>query len=262
MMPLAHRIRMISPQTTPPALVTVPARARLRLRLFAFPHAGSGAFPYRPFSAALPSWVELNIAQLPGRETLFSAEPYRDLRVLVAALEGVMAPRLDVPFAFLGHSFGAHLALELARGLRRRGAASPVGLIASGSRAPQMPLRRAPLHDLPTPQLISALRKYGGTPEALLNSPEMMDIFLPILRADLTAFERNVYVHEEPLTIPITALGGRSDHTVAVEEIEGWREQTTGPFSSRIFEGGHFYLFETARPLFEQAVSEALIALV
>jgi medium-chain acyl-[acyl-carrier-protein] hydrolase len=253
---------MSSPQSTLPALVTVPARGALRLRLFVFPHAGSGAFPYRAFSEGLPPWVELAIVQLPGRESLFLATPYRAMGPLVEALETVLAPRFDAPFAFLGHSFGAQIAFQLTRALRRKGGPMPRGLIASGSRAPQLPMRRAPMHSMSTPQIIEELRRYGGTPKAVLDNPEMMELFLPPLRADLTALETNRYTPEEPLSLPITALGGRSDHTVTTDELEGWREMTRGPFEAQFFGGGHFYLFESSRPLFEEAVTNAVSALV
>lgn len=253
---------MSSTQSTLPALVTVPARGALRLRLFVFPHAGSGAFPYRTFAAALPPWIELAIAQLPGRESLFLATPYHAMGSLVEALATVVAPHTDAPFAFLGHSLGAHVAFQLSRALRRQGAPMPRGLIVSGSRAPHLPLRRAPLHALPNARLIEELRRYGGTPQVVLDSPEMMDLFLPPLRADLSVLETNQYTPEEPLSCPITALGGREDHTLTPEELEGWRETTRGPFEAHFFPGGHFYLFEASRPLFEEAVTDAASALV
>jgi medium-chain acyl-[acyl-carrier-protein] hydrolase len=253
---------MPPPQSPLPALVTVPARGEQRLRLFVFPHAGSGAFPYRSFAAGLPPWIELAIVQLPGRESLFLATPYRAMGPLVEALETVVAPHMDAPFALLGHSFGAHVAFALTRALRRKGAPSPRGLIVSGSRAPHMPMRRAPMHSMSTPELVEQLRRYGGTPQAVLDNAEMMDLFLPPLRADLSVMETNQFTPEEPLSMPITAIGGRSDHTVTHEELEGWRELTRGPFEARFFAGGHFYLFESSRPLFEGAVTDAASALV
>ncbi|UQA61132.1 thioesterase II family protein [Polyangium aurulentum] len=253
---------MSSRQSTLPALVTVPAQAGVRLRLFVFPHAGGGAFPYRFLGASLPPWIELAIVQLPGRETLFLDPPFRAMGPLLEALETVLGPHLDAPFAFLGHSFGSHVAFQLACTLRRKGAPTPRGLIVSGSRAPQIPRWRPQLHAMSNEQLIDELRRYGGTPQAVLESREMMDLFLPPLRADLSIFETYEYTPEEPLSVPITALGGRSDHTVKPDEIEAWGELTRGPFEALFFGGGHFYLFESSRPLFEAAVADAASALV
>jgi medium-chain acyl-[acyl-carrier-protein] hydrolase len=125
-----------------------------------------------------------------------------------------------------------------------------------------MPMRRAPMHAMSTPEIIEQLRRYGGTPQAVLDNPEMMDLFLPPLRADLSVMETNQYTPDEPLSLPITAIGGSSDPTMTHEELEGWRELTRGPFEARYFAGGHFYLFESSRPLFEGAVADAASALV
>ncbi|MDI1431693.1 thioesterase II family protein [Polyangium sorediatum] len=242
----------------PPALVTVPAREAPALRLFVFPHAGSGAFPYRALAAGLPPWVELHAVQLPGREAMFTATPYRSMLPLTSALVSVLAPKLDLPFVFLGHSFGGHVAFAVARALRARGSAEPRALVVSGSRAPHLPLGRNPLHDLPRPRLIDELRRYGGTPEAVLSNDELMDLFLPPLRADLTIYETNTFGPEAPLALPIVALGGNRDHSTRTEQIEPWREHTSAAFTSRFFEGGHFYLFEQSKAAFTEALRGVL----
>ena len=43
--------------------------AKPRLRLFCFPHAGSGAAQFRPWADLMPPDVELCAVRLPGRET-------------------------------------------------------------------------------------------------------------------------------------------------------------------------------------------------
>ncbi|MDI1476992.1 alpha/beta fold hydrolase [Polyangium sp. y55x31] len=242
----------------PPVLVTVPAKEATELRLFVFPHAGSGAFPYRALAANLPPWVELHALQLPGRESLFSATPYRSMPPLTEALVPVLAPKLDRPFVFFGHSFGGHVAFAMARALRARGAAAPRALVVSSSRAPHLPLGRIPLHDLPRPHLIDELRRYGGTPEAVLTNDELMDLFLPPLRADLRIYETNAFAPEAPLALPITAFGARQDLSTRPEQIEAWSEHTSAAFTSRIFEGGHFYLYEQSKAAFAEALRKVL----
>jgi medium-chain acyl-[acyl-carrier-protein] hydrolase len=242
----------------PPQFVRVPSSAACRLRLFVFPHSGGGAYPFRTLSTALPSWVELSILQLPGREALFGAPMYQAMTPLVEAIVPLVVPQTDVPYAFFGHSLGSHVAFELARGLRARNAPSPRGFIVSATRAPHLRSRRLPLHDLPTPRLIDEIRRYGGTPEAVLQNQELMDIFLPPLRADLTVFETYSHVPGAPFEFPLTAFGGRTDHRTDLDELEAWREHTTGSFSVKVFEGGHFYLLEQSRAAFLTSLRETV----
>lgn len=229
-----------------------------RLRLFIFPHSGSGAYPFRTMSASLPPWVELSILQLPGREALFGAPMYQSMKPLVEAIVPVIKPQLDVSFAFFGHSLGAHVAFEVARALRKQNISLPRGFVASGTRAPHLPSRRIPLHNLTTPRLIDELRRYGGTPEAVLQNQELMDIFLPPLRADLAIFETYSSMSDMPFEFPVTAFGGKTDHRTDPDELEAWKEHTTGGFSAQFFEGGHFYLLEQARNAFLAALRQTV----
>jgi len=209
-------------------------------------------------SSSLPPWVELSILQLPGRETLFNAPMYDTMKPLVDATLPIIGPLLEVPYLFFGHSLGAHVAFELSRELRRENAPLPHALIVSGTRAPHLPLRRVPLFDLPTPKLIDELRRYGGTPEAVLQNRELMDIFLPPLRADLTIFETYVHTPDAPFDFMIAAFGGRNDHRLDPGDLDAWQKHTTGRFSVSIFDGGHFYLLEQSRAAFSRVFRETL----
>jgi len=251
----------MSPQT-PPQFIRVPASTSCRLRLFVFPHSGSVAYPFRSLSNSLPPWVELSILQLPGREALFGAPMYQSMKPLVDALMPIITPQTDMPYAFFGHSLGAHVAFELARALRNRNASSPRGFLVSATRAPHLASRRIQLHNLPTPRLIDELRRYGGTPEAVLQNQELMDIFLPPLRADLTIFETYSFTPDVPFDFPIEAFGGRTDHRTDPDELEAWREHTTGRFSVKIFDGGHFYLLEQSRNAFLTSLRQTVESFV
>ncbi|MCB2263327.1 MAG: hypothetical protein LGR52_10405 [Candidatus Thiosymbion ectosymbiont of Robbea hypermnestra] len=165
---------------------------------------------------------------------------------------------MDLPFAFFGHSMGALLAFELARELRRQGKREPFCLMVSGYRAPQLPLSNAPLHKLSEPALIDALRHYGGTPEVVLAHEELMEIFIPVIRADFAIDETYVHVPEPPLGCPIHVFGGEADHMVAKDELDAWRQQTSGAFVLHRFPRGHFYLNEFQGTLLVRIVDTEL----
>jgi surfactin synthase thioesterase subunit len=63
-----------------------------------------------------------------------------------------------------------------------------------------------------------------------------------VLRADTRLYRRYVYSEEAPLDCAICAYGGTADANIGEAHLAAWREQTTGPFRLRRFEGGHFYL--------------------
>jgi medium-chain acyl-[acyl-carrier-protein] hydrolase len=219
-----------------------------RLRLFCFPYAGTGASIFRTWSDGLPADVEVCPVQFPGRGTRLLETPFTQLLPLIEALAQALVPLMDKPFAFFGHSLGALVGFELARQLRRQSGVQPVRLFISADLAPQIPHRDRPLHALPEGELLAELRRLNGIPGKVLEEAELMQMILPILRADFAVYETYVYSAEPPLNCPISTFGGLQDQRVSRGDLEAWRDQTNGSFSVRMFPGDHFFL-NTTQPL-------------
>lgn len=211
------------------------------LRLFCFPYAGGSARIFRSWNQHLPKCVEVCPVQLPGRDRRIAEPPFSNVELLVQATAEGLRPFFDKPFAFFGHSMGALLSFELAHYLPAKFGVSPKHIFASGRRAPQVTKERS-IYDLPKEQLIQELHELKGTPPDVLEHPDLMELMLPLLRADFALGDTYVFPERPLLSIPITALGGLRDSTVTRAHLQPWRELTTGPFSLRMFPGDHFFL--------------------
>src|SRR5262245_12023957 len=162
-------------------------RPHARLRLFCIPYAGAGVVAYHSWPNYVPPDVEVCAIQLPGRDGRLREKPFVDLLALVDVLAKGLSPWLATPYALFGHSMGALIAYGLVRHLRQQSATPPVRLFVSGRRAPHVPSRQSPCHQLPDQEFIETLvQRYNGIPKAVLSEPELMSLFLPILRADFT----------------------------------------------------------------------------
>ena len=201
--------------------------------------------------------MEICSVQLPGRENRLREKPFTRLTSLVETLAGVLKPYIKIPFAFFGHSVGALISFELAREIRRQNCFGPIHLFVSGRRAPQLPDPDPPIHRLPEAAFVDELKRLNGTPDAVLQNSELMELFLPVLRADFAILETYDYVPEVPLNCSITAFGGFHDFKANAKELAAWRDQTSGNFTLEMFPGGHFF-FQKSKSLFLEKMSQDL----
>lgn len=220
-----------------------------RIRLFCFPYAGANSSIFREWINLLPSTVEVIGVELPGHGSRFNEPITSDLSLIINALKANFSFLNQKPFVFFGHSLGTKIAYELCRAFSVDNTPLPKHLIVSGGRAPHLSWRKKMIHTLPDAQLIEELKTYNGIPNDVFECPEIIELFLPILRADFTISETYKYIPGPPLHIPITALGGNNDPKVSFEEILGWKMHTSKTFNHQILPGNHFFIKESQKQL-------------
>ncbi len=230
------------------------------MRLFTLPFAGGGASAYRLWPAGLPSWVEVCPLQLPGREDRYGEPAFTSVTGLSRALARELTPYLDKPFAIFGHSMGALLGFEITRALRRAEAAAPLALFLAAYPPPHVSLARAAIHHLPDAEFIEEMRRMQGTPEAVLQSADLMAFMLPILRADFQACDTYTLAPEPPLDCPLFMYGGVDDREVDQPALTEWRRHTSGAFTLQMLPGTHFFV-QSHRDLLLQDIAGHLEAL-
>jgi len=224
---------------------TPPRSNHQKASLFCFPYAGGGIVAYHAWKNILHPDIALLRMQLPGRETRLREKPFTSFFPLIEELVSAIAPWLDSPFVFYGHSLGALIAFEVARMLRDRGKPLPLHLFISSFRAPHLPDPDQMISKLPENQFIERLKQYDGIAPAIVANSELMGIYLPILKADFSILSSYHYTQKAPLPCPITAFAGLSDPKISAEEIAEWQDHTTGGYNSHFFPGGHFFINES-----------------
>lgn len=234
--------------TESPYFLKFSAELNTSVKMFFFHYAGGSASIYRNWVKDLPSSAEVIGIQLPGREGRFREAPYKEISLILGDLLAAMESLTDSkPYIFFGHSLGGLIAYELARELNNN-KTLPQHLVISGCQAPHLPLRRKKIHHLPDRDLLSELALYRGIPEAIINNRELMSTFIPVIRADFTISENYSYKTKKLLSCPITLLNGLEDPYIFLEDIQGWKQHTSGEFNQYLFQGDHFFIFKDAYP--------------
>jgi medium-chain acyl-[acyl-carrier-protein] hydrolase len=231
-------------------------RSAPKLRMFCFPYAGGSASAYHMWPDDLPASVDLCAIQLPGRESRIAETPQRTIAAVMPAIAVALRPLLDIPAIFFGHSMGGLLAFELAREFRRSGYPEPACLLISGRQAPQLPNREPPIHEMPTPDFLRAIRKLEGIPAEVFEDEQLLELVLPTLRADFALIESYVYEPGTPLNMPISVFYGRDDIAVFRTDAAAWQEQTTSRFTLHDLPGGHFFFRTAHRQLLSEITTD------
>jgi surfactin synthase thioesterase subunit len=214
------------------------------LRLFLFPHAGSGASIYKQWPGLLPPDVAHQTVQLPGRQERRQERTFVEMAPLVEALQEAIEVELDDrPYAFFGHCMGAQLAYRLAIELERSGAPGPVLIGASGWAPEGFKTPTLEQARMPEDQLLGFIRQLGSVPTELVENPDAMSVIIPAMRADLevVASYRDDGL---PVRCPVVTYSGRSDPLSTPGCMPSWSDRTPRYLGNSEFVGDHFYINE------------------
>lgn len=219
---------------------------RGRAVLFVFHHAGGAASFFHGWREH-PLLADLDVCpvELPGRGRRFAEPASRTVGELLAGLVPALCGAVPAgrPVLLFGHSLGALVAFEAGLALQARGL-PPTGLIASARRAPQLPTPAPWRHAMADEMLIGELRRLGGTRDEVLESEELLELFLPAIRADFALTETYALRAGSRIGCPVLALRGEGDLEVSAADVDAWQEVCGSRFARADLPGDHFYLSE------------------
>ena len=209
------------------------------------PAAGGSSSAFQTWRALAPAaqLPSLTLVTYPGRDRLRHRPPAQSIEALADTLADTLGGlNQRMPLVMAGHSMGAQVAFETCA--RLRGSAhAPQSLVISGCHAPHKRGRRQ-LRTLNDSAFIEQLADIGGCSAALLKAPELMALFMPLLRADFHATEtyhRELPTPDAKLHLPTLLLCGRQDREATPEDVAAWQTWLPLADTPAVLEGDHFY---------------------
>lgn len=217
------------------------------IKLFCFPYAGGSSMifnKWKPYLNAFPD-IELIPVELAGRGTRMEEPLYSELQEAVEDLYQVVISKInDSQYAFFGHSLGGLLVYELAQKIRQLNMPQPVHLFFSGRCAPDIK-RNKKYHLMDNDEFKLKVFKLGGTPSEFFDHPQLMELFLPVLRNDFRIAETDLSEQKlNPFDCDISVFLGRQDYEISPQVANRWKMHTKGTCVLHYFDGGHFFLHE------------------
>ncbi len=207
--------------------------------LVCFPFAGGAASAYNNWVKRLSDLIDVCAIQLPGREDRIMEKPYRNMEMLVCDITEELK-KLNKRLVLFGHSMGGKIAYEVAKKLEDEGCGAEL-LIVSGSRVPNVP-EPNPVYQLSDEAFLDAIKRFNGMPKEITENRDIMNFFLPMLRADFELDEKYYSPGVTILNCPIIALGGKEDSEANEKDISRWGDFTREKFAYKVFDGGHFFI--------------------
>ena len=222
--------------------LTPQARPNAKMRIICFPYAGGNASTFSHWASQLPDDIELVAAQYPGRTSRIFEPMHNKMDDLVADLITAIPKYLDKPYILFGHSLGSRVAFELMYQINMLSMPKPKHFIASGSRGPQYLSSNGSIYHLKDEEFINESRGLNGTPQAVLDNKELMDLFLPMLKADFEIADKYCYNKNETFNCPISVLGGEEDFDISLSKLNGWGDHFTTDVDIHMLPGNHFFI--------------------
>lgn len=216
-----------------------------KFKLFCLPHAGGSASAYAKWKPLYMPTVEVVPIEMAGRGARLKERLSQNMEQAVADIYGQIERHVDEgPYAIFGHSMGSLLAYELLHQLSASGHRLPQLVVFSGSNPPNRYVGKS-RHLLSDDDLRNELLLFGGTPEELLLHEELLELVMPIIRADFQIVE--TYVPREHTLVfdcDFLVLYGKTDLFTSAKQAGEWSRYTSGKCQIEFFTGGHFFLYE------------------
>ena len=155
---------------------------------------------------------------------------------------------------------GAILAYELAKQIMATTKIEIILLVVSGSPGP-LSKRLVRATELGDQAFLNRIEEFAGYKHDALKNPDMCELLMPLLRADVEMHENYNHINFQALPVVTMAVRGNSDALVSSEQIAQWQCATTKTLQKTECLGGHMYLTENPEKLLrviEEKISNIL----
>lgn len=218
-----------------------------KTKIFCISYAGGASTIYNKWRPIMIENIEVIPVELAGRGVRHNEKFYNNIEEAVLDIYSIIKKESNFDnIAIFGHSMGAMLAYLVAKKIKNEINIEPKALFLSGN----SPLIKnyAYISNLPDDLFLNKVIEFGGITQEMIEIKELMDMVLPVLRADFKMIEEykkeNVEYPKEVFSVPIIAFTGKKDKGVTSDDMNEWRKYTKGKFELYQFEGNHFFINE------------------
>jgi medium-chain acyl-[acyl-carrier-protein] hydrolase len=225
------------------------------ITLFLLPFAGGSSYSYKEFTKYESDKLKLSPLELPGRGKRIRESLKTNVHELVDDIFAQISTKLNKPYMIYGHSMGTLLTYLLTKKIIKHQLNLPLWLFLTGSVGPSViENRKTKYHKLPASEFMDRVKGLGGLPDEILSHPELLEFYLPILRADFEVVETYQHQPTVPFDIPMDITIGTEDEA-SLEEAKMWQLETIEPLRLNQYEGNHFFIYQHIDKIMENILA-------
>lgn len=223
-----------------------------KVKLFCIPYAGGSSSIYLSWKKYFKEEIEIYPVELAGRGKRFDEKPYTNMEDILNDIYNSIKDDInDGEYMIFGHSMGALLAYELIHMINENGDNKPKHAFFSGKGAQHIPVLKESIYKLSDHEFMKKVYSLGGTSKELLDTKELLEIFIGVLKADYEAIDKYEY-HDRryKFEFPISILNGIEDK-LTKDCISEWSIHTEKECNIYNFPGGHFFINNNIKEISE-----------
>lgn len=213
--------------------------------VFALPYAFGSASVYRGFKEYLNRDIDFFPLEYAGHSSRFNEPLYTSIQEMaIDAYNWIRdkASRYD-SYMIMGYSMGSLVGFELYRYLVKNNQKPPECFLAFASAAPDRVYKYKSYEEYGINEIREELCEQHGTPKEILDNPEMLELFMPIIKSDLIAL-RDYCPGDLSDKIRCRTVIVRGTEEESDGCNENWNRFCENESELFLMEGGHFFMFE------------------
>lgn len=217
----------------------------MKEKIFCFPHAGGSSTLYERNLQGLMEDFDIIPIDYAGHGTKFGMPLNETMESLLKEVYGEITAKLskNESYCLFGYSLGSIIAYEIACLLRENGYKIPRMMFLCSMEAPHEIPKEEWYHTLSDDEFVKEMLDKGGIDAELVSDPLMMEIFMPMIRADFKLNE--LYKVKEREILDTKALVMYSSEDISDEKIHDW-DKFIADVEYICYPGGHFFIYQNS----------------
>lgn len=226
-----------------------------KTKILAFPFAMGGASAYHLLKKDFEnSDYQICAFNYPGHESRYDENIQYSMQGIAQDMYRQISDYLDEDYCLLGYSMGGIICYELYQLIKRNHRKLPLHVFLVSADSPDEKSEYTDCENMTVKRVRDILTEMGGTPNEILESDDMLELLLPVVKGDLCAYEKYIPTQDYKIDCNVTLIRGTNEDNTYCRQ--SWNGYFTKQCDYHEVEGGHFFMFDDPKGM--RAVSDII----